>query len=296
MKKAEEALKNSYENPNFLSVSGSRLYGTNTPKSDYDLRGFTIPPFEYLLGIKSFDCAELEGDHKVYSLKTFLEHTLKGDPQCTELLFAPQSQIQKCDEIGKHILSLRKDIVSMAIYNRILGYSNSEWRKASGTRLVIAERSLTEDNVINDIRTVFAPAKETMDEVIEKLMTNKERRIIKSFRGIGEKRKGQFEEFGYCISSAAHCIRLVTQLYTLITTGEMVFPLPNADLVRDIKLGKYDFKFVTELYEENVAKVEEFKSKSVLPDKPNRDKVWSEYLKLVSSFMLKDDRFIEFNK
>jgi len=64
MVKAENDLDRlcKYE-PDFLCESGSRLYGTNTPMSDYDLRGFVFPPFEYLLDIKQFKCRELDGDH-----------------------------------------------------------------------------------------------------------------------------------------------------------------------------------------------------------------------------------------
>jgi hypothetical protein len=288
----EKVFEKCIKNPNYSAYSGSLLYGTNTINSDIDIRSWVIPPFEYLLNTKSFDCMELPGDHKVFSLKRFLEMVLQGDPQSSEILFSPKEKIIHCDEIGKEILSLREDIVSMAIYSRILGYSVSEFRKASGTRLVIAERNITEDNVVNDIRTVFSPDKQSMDEILERLMANKERKIIKSQAGVGEKRKGQFEKYGYCVSSAAHSIRLVSQLNLLIRTGEMVFPLQNADLIRDIKQGKHDFKFVTEMYEEEVAKAEEFKEKSVLPYKPNREKVWKTYLKLVSRELLNDSRFL----
>ena len=55
----------------FLCMSGSRLYGTFTEKSDYDYRGYIIPPFEYLIGNKNFESKQLpetdNTDHKIYS-------------------------------------------------------------------------------------------------------------------------------------------------------------------------------------------------------------------------------------
>ena len=70
---AEKALKEAVDHPDFLSISGSRLYGTARPESDFDYRGFVVPPFEYLVGDRNFNDTELPGaDHKVYALKRFL--------------------------------------------------------------------------------------------------------------------------------------------------------------------------------------------------------------------------------
>jgi len=294
MMNAEMALKLRFENPDFKCMSGSRLYGTNTPTSDVDIRGFTFVPFEYVFDVKQFVCAELEGDHKIFNVMAFLHHVLKGDPQCTELLYAPKSMHLQCNAAAQEILDLRSDIVSMNIYARILGYSNSEWRKARGEKIEVEKMPKTIQQLLDEIR-VFRPdlEKAEMDTIVEILTQNLERKVVSSVGGLGSKRKAQVEKFGFCTSSASHCIRLVTQLYDLIRYGEMTFPLPNADLCRDIKLGKYDLKTVSDIYEEYVAKVEESKPKSVLPQKPNREKVWETYVKLTGKDILEDRRFKE---
>lgn len=288
---AEARLEMSINCPDFLAVSGSRLYGTNVPTSDYDLRGFTIPPFEYLLNVKKFECRELEGDHKVFSLARFLELILKGDPQCTELLFVKPEHIKSLSPAGVEIMALKSDLISHSIYNRIMGYSYSEWRKAMGERLLIDERTITEDNVVNDIRNMFSPEKEEMDQIIDILMSKKDRKIVPSKADLGSKRKAEFDKYGYGVSNAAHSIRLVTELQELILTGTITFPRPNADILRDIRHGRVDKQTANEIYEEAKFKTGEAKFYSVLPDKPNRNKVWDTYTKIVANRINISDRF-----
>ena len=110
--KDEELLQLAVDNPDFLCVSGSHLYGMSTPGSDLDIRGFVVPPFSYLIGVKKFICQEFDEDTKIYSVAHFLKLVLKGDPLCNEMLFIPYKLIKKCSSVGKHILSLKDDIVS----------------------------------------------------------------------------------------------------------------------------------------------------------------------------------------
>ena len=232
---AEQALLNKVENPDFLSVSGSRLYGTARPDSDLDLRGFTLPPFEYLLGNYNFNEKSLEGDHKIFSAKRFIELALEGDPLITELFFVDKLHCSVCTPIAEKIFALKDDIISNKVYSRILGYSCSEWRKAMGVKQVLDKRTRTEDTVVNDIREIFKPDKEKMDEIIKVLYAGREIKTVPSVAGIGGKRKAEVEKYGYCVSSASHAIRLVDQISELMMTGNIVFPRHNADILRDIK-------------------------------------------------------------
>tara|TARA_Y100000310_G_scaffold341482_1_gene440759 strand:- start:1327 stop:2238 length:912 start_codon:yes stop_codon:yes gene_type:complete len=292
--KAEYELNTSVCNPDFLSISGSRLYGTDKDSSDWDYRGFVIPPFEYLIGIKQFhDTMVGQDDHKIYSVKRFLDLILKGDPQLTELLFIPREEKYTLEltDIGRRVLGLRPYLISNRVYNRIMGYSYSEVRKACGERLEVSDRTKTEDDVINDIRNIFAPDKEHMDELINILMLQKSRKLVSTIKGLGKKRKKEFKDYGYGVSSAAHSVRLVQQLEELISTGHITFPRPNADILLDIRTGKIDKDEFLKIYDDSKSKAEMAKNVSILPDRPNEKQVWNIYTQIVAKFIANDFRF-----
>ena len=277
----EEILK--LTEPDFLYLSGSRLYGTDNPSSDKDLRGFIFPPFEYLIGVKKFDCRELEGDHKIFSAKKYIKLLLQGDPQSTESLFVTQNHILKSTEVGMELLKIKEFVLSNTIYHRIVGYSVSEWRKAMGVRLEPLKRTKTEEETIRDIKSLFQPDRESMDEIVYHLYKNKERKLVSSIPSVGVRRKKEYDKFGYCVKSASHAIRLVGQLKELMETGNITFPRPNASVLKDIKSGKWKKDDVNDLYNELKNEVMISREKSVLPDKPNRTKVWKIYMNVVET-------------
>lgn len=288
--KKEDELKRLLDKPDLKCLSGSRLYGTSTPESDWDYRGFVFPPFEYLIGFHPFKCAELEGDHKIHSANQFLNLVLKGDPQCTELLFAPEGCILEISERGKAILAMRDDVVSMAIFGRIMGYSVGEWRKAMAIQIVPSKRKTEKEDLINSIRNLYSPDKDSMDRFIEMLDSFDEKIEVSSTKGLGQKRREDVHKYGYCRKSAAHSIRLLGQLIELMETGKMTFPRPESDFLIRIRNGEFEKEKLQEMYDEAVMTCEKIKEKSVLPKIPNCKKVWAKYEKMVAEILLEDPR------
>lgn len=292
MQKFEVALEERVRDPDFLCLSGSRLYGTNREDSDIDYRGFVFPPFEALIGVRGFNVQELEGDHKVFSAKRFLELVLRGDPQCTEMFFITNpEQVFKLSPIGQSILDLRKDIISNTIYHRITGYGYSEWRKAKGERLIVDKRTPDQETMINDIHNLTHLDKADMDLIVYLIESGNPRKVVHTTRKLGSKRKAEFEKYGFGVSCASHSLRLMYELRELITTGEITFPRPEADLLRSIRRGEKTLAEIEPIYEEVRAKAEECKTKSVLPDKPNLKKVWQVYTSLIKQILYNDERF-----
>ena len=246
----ENELTRSIDNPDLLILAGSRLYGTSTPQSDHDYRGFTVPPFEYLAGLNNFEHRIVrEPDIVLYSIKRFFQLLILGDPGAYEILFAPEANIIERSRIGGVILRNRSLFACKRFARRIGGYAQSEWRKVTGTQLMPVKRTHSEDEVVEDIRKTFNPPKEEMDEIVRLLFIQHPREIRPARRKLGAKRKAQIEQYGYCTSSACHTIRLLCQLRELMQTGKLTFPRPEAKRLLMIKQGELSFSRVQELYE-----------------------------------------------
>jgi hypothetical protein len=280
----EESLRYRIEDaPDFLAESGSRLYGTNREDSDHDLRGFVIPPFEYLIGVKQFEYVEVAdgNDHKIYSLLRFINLLFHGDPSLTELLFAPPDSVRRCSEVGKTILDNKKLFLSNRIYNRVMGYGNSEFRKAMGVKYVMETRSKDHDDIIAWVRDKKHWEKDRMDQFVEWMDEERPAKLIPSLSDLGAKRKKEFEQFGFGVSSAAHSLRIMKQSIELMLTGTMTFPRPEASFLRDIRQGRVSKESIEEARNELVLEAEKARENSILPDQPETSAALEMYASLV---------------
>lgn len=279
----ENKLTHAIDNPDLLIMAGSRLYGTNTPQSDYDYRGFTVPPFEYLVGLSNFEHRVIkEPDLIVYSIKRFFQLLILGDPTAYEILFAPEANIVKRSDLGGVVLRNRSLFACKRFARRIGGYAQSEWRKVTGTHLVPVKRTSNEDEVVEDIRKVFSPPKEEMDEIIRLLFLQHPRETRSSRRKLGTKRKAQIKQHGYCTSSACHTIRLLGQLREIMQTGKLTFPRPQAKRLLMIKQGKLSLERVQELYEDAKKRADLAIDNTYLPDHAPIEQIQTLYHEIVA--------------
>ncbi len=174
-----------------------------------------------------------------------------------------------------------------------MGYSTGEWRKAMAVKLVSTKFNKSKKEVINDVRSHWQLKKEKIDEIIKILDAVDEKKCISSMSGLGVKRRNDIEKYGFCRKSAAHSIRLVKQLTELMLTGAMVFPLPDSEMLLDIRKGKYTKEELEAIHDSVVSKAEQAREKSVLPNAPNANKVWKRYSELVAHVVQKDDKFLQ---
>jgi hypothetical protein len=301
-----DALDIHCQNPDFLVLTGSRLYGTarydgdGNCISDYDMRGWTTAPWEYQLEIPGFPFVEKEisvppeGDHKIANLKQFITCLLKCDFQSFELLFAPLTHIHSISPLGEELRNLREMFITKKFYWRIAGYSNSEWRKARAVKMEIQEPPRELDDIKAWIRNTIKPDKANMDQLDIWLTEHMPRTEVSSLHGINGKRRDEYAKFGYCTSSACHSVRLMNECIELLTTGNLTFPRPEAKLLTDIKHGKMSIAEITPIYEEASAKCDEAFKTSTLPDNADNTAAWKWYRQVVAKAILKDARLKEF--
>jgi predicted nucleotidyltransferase len=120
-------------NSDLLILSGSHMYGLDTPTSDKDIRGFCTPSAEYLLGRKKFDQLEdKKSDSVIWSINKFFHLLEIGSPNVLELLFAPAQNILSSTHKGQCLLDNKCLFICKRHINPILGFARSEYEKAFG--------------------------------------------------------------------------------------------------------------------------------------------------------------------
>jgi hypothetical protein len=128
----------------FQTLFGSRLYGTNLPDSDYDLKGVFLPTAdEILLGrVKRVWTSPKpeDGDNEAHSLQRFLELLAEGQTMALDMLFAPGEYIKVMDPIWCEVARNADKILSKQCAGAI-GYAKSQAAKYSlrGSRIQALE-------------------------------------------------------------------------------------------------------------------------------------------------------------
>jgi len=130
----------------FLTVSGSRAYGTARDDSDYDLVGVYIPYMKDLFPWKYGYAPEfyvpdpnqrviyqskLENmDCTAYSVAKFFSLLAQGNPNIVSVMFGPKESELYIDQSFVEALDMRKMFLSQRIVPRFIGYAASMMCKA----------------------------------------------------------------------------------------------------------------------------------------------------------------------
>lgn len=135
----------------FLTVAGSRAYGTNTESSDVDVRGVLITPKRYRDGfLLSLDEAKegmeaffdtLSPDLKaaatnsklegvIYEIRKFCKLSSGSNPNLLDTLFAADEDILVMDPVFKPIRDNRHAFLSKKIVHTFRGYAYQQLQKS----------------------------------------------------------------------------------------------------------------------------------------------------------------------
>jgi predicted nucleotidyltransferase len=118
----------------FECISGSQAYGTNTEKSDEDIRGIFSYPKDKLISLFDYpdNVSDETNDITFYELKKFFNLAAKSNPNIIELLWLPEDCIKKSSPQMELILKNRDLFISKKAYNSFIGYSIDQIKKARG--------------------------------------------------------------------------------------------------------------------------------------------------------------------
>ncbi len=130
----------------YRTLTGSRVYGTSTPESDYDYRGVCIPPFRYYYGfMHNFEQYQPSGeDTTIFALKKFMGLAAQNNPNILELLYIPQEFWITATGQWEDIVAQRALFLSKKCFFTYKGYSHNQLRRMRSHREWLMKGELKE--------------------------------------------------------------------------------------------------------------------------------------------------------
>jgi predicted nucleotidyltransferase len=120
---------NFHEDVIYRAVVGSRAYGLERDDSDFDRRGFYLPPAQLQWSIDGVpEQLEKPGTDEVYwEIGKFLRLALKGNPNVLEVMYSPM--VEHVTPMAQQLLDMRGKFLSKRIFQTFNGYAMSQLRK-----------------------------------------------------------------------------------------------------------------------------------------------------------------------
>lgn len=122
--------------PNSLTlltaIVGSQAYGTNTPKSDIDIKGIYLQDPLDVMSFGYVPQVEVNKDHCLFEVRRFLELIQSSNPTMLELLFTPEDCILDKHPLFDIVLKHKQSFITKGCANSFMGYAKQQIYKAKG--------------------------------------------------------------------------------------------------------------------------------------------------------------------
>lgn len=232
--------------------TGSILYGTHTEMSDDDFSGIFIPNKEYLLGIKRIEQVELSThtSQQIRNTKGDVDYVIYALPKFIQLSVGNNPNIIEQFYIPDNCVLYTSNLAIELIKNRDLFLSKKVYHTFKG--YAYSQR--------------------------QKLDTKRE-----NMSG----RKELIEKYGYDVKFASHLVRILFECLELLVEKNLHFPLSQNNLIRDIKLGKYELSWVLNKATELEQLIDQAYITSDLQYSPNIEKINELQMYLLETFLKK---------
>lgn len=283
--------------------SGSHLYGTNNINSDEDFRGICVVTISQMIDpFENFEqqIETKETDRVVYNIQKFFPLCADANPNILELLFADEKNIVVMSEDGEYLLDNRHLFLSQKIRKTFMGYAEAQLKRIKLHRgyLLNPPKGKPERKDFGLPESPFF-GNEKMNSVIhapEETISPQWREYVlkeKQYRSASEdwqkyqqwkqnRNPKRFEiekKYNYDVKHANHLFRLLFEGQELLQTCNLNFPLKSAPFLRAVLNGDFTYEQLINAFE--TQKIEFDKCESILPNKPNLDKLKEVYYNIV---------------
>ncbi len=286
---------------------GSHLYGTNIPTSDIDHRSVYLPPLQDLILQRAKDAWEDKSvdDTSVFSLQHFCRLAAQGQSIAIEMLAADGENVVGTSPVWQTLHDNRKRFYTKSMHS-FLGYAKTMAGKYS---LRIGRLNETEAilKVFDQIRegsdafllgrlgAIWAELPESLNAVKTTNARNSgaDQRVyqvcgreIQATTPVSiayEVIKGIHDSYGERVRAAKegridwkalmHAFRAALQCKEIVETGDLRFPLHDAEWLRELRLGKIDFlqAGLDKQLDDLIAEVQQKMDASTLPERVSQD-------------------------
>ena len=274
----------------YLTLFGSKLYGTATETSDTDLRGIFLPSKQScLLGNapKHFTYTDEQDDVSVWSIQVFMNMLSRGDTNAVDVLFSQTNREAVIySDPNLHLFRQYKSLLDLNKCHGFIGYA-LEQSKRFGIKTErysvvkniydylchlqqhqlydpmdrlgnYVERIVEEaDNismchrVLGGNNSVFIKIGQTLHE-LGITMDEFCERITTEMNKFGKRTQKATENDGIDFKALSHSVRAIFEMDQLVEDGQITFPLKEKELIRNIKCGILSFSEVEKIIQEGL--------------------------------------------
>jgi len=245
----------------FMTVAGSRMYGTNIATSDVDKRGVCVPPKKVVYGFaRNFNQQEFPNeDTVVFSLMKFMQLAADANPNVIELLFAPDDCVEVCHPTWGRLLERRNLFLTAKAYHTFTGYAHSQLKRINGHRAWLMnppthkptreEYGLTEAGQgVRDLARGI-DLSEISPETLQIIEREKAYKAALTTWNQYEKWKTERNKdraaleaaHGFDVKHAMHLVRLLRMGKEILTTGSLHVRRPDAAELLAIRAGEWSY-------------------------------------------------------
>lgn len=249
-------------------------------------------------------------DVEMFSVRKFLKMTKNGDTAALELLFTPEKYILEKDPLWDVIVQRRQELLSsrvtamigyarqqankygikgsrMGELNNIIKFLKNLEKKLNfpNPKLKHAwediQIEIKEYDHVEEIELELKAKDQTKIPALDILGKKFDHHcsipyvldiLKKIYKNYGQRAREARNNNGVDWKALSHAVRVMYQGIELLQYHKITLPLPHAYLmvVKDIKMGKMDYREVSHLIENLLEELERVKSKSTLPERVNQ--------------------------